>query len=127
LAGYLRTVTYKERSRDYVAAASLLGASNLRMIFHHVLPNTLSTLVTFLPFTVMASISALNALDFLAFGLPPPTPSWGDLLREGISQLHAPWIILSAFCVITIVLLLVSFVGEAIRDAFDPKKFTTYR
>jgi microcin C transport system permease protein len=127
LAAYLRTVTFKERSRDYVAAAGLLGASNLRMIFRHVLPNTLSTLVTFLPFTVMASISSLNALDFLAFGLPPPTPSWGDLLHEGVSQLHAPWIVLSAFCAITFVLLLVAFIGEAIRDAFDPKKFTTYR
>ena len=97
------------------------------MIFRHVLPNTLSTLVTFLPFTVMASISSLNALDYLAFGLPPPTPSWGDLLHEGVGQLNAPWIVLSAFTAITFVLLLVAFIGEAIRDAYDPKKFTTYR
>lgn len=127
LATYLRTATFKEKARDYVAAASLLGASNLRMIFRHVLPNTLSTLVTFLPFTVMASISALNALDYLSFGLPPPTPSWGDLLHEGVGQLNAPWIVLSAFGAITFVLLLVAFIGEAIRDAYDPKKFTTYR
>ncbi len=127
LAAYLRTVTFKEKERDYVAAAGLLGASNMRMIFRHVLPNTLSTLVTFLPFTVMASISSLNALDYLSFGLPPPTPSWGDLLHEGTSQLDAPWIVLSAFAAITFVLLLVAFIGEAIRDAFDPKKFTTYR
>lgn len=127
LATYLRTVTLKEKSRDYVAAASLLGASNTRMIFRHVLPNTLSTLVTFLPFTIMSSISALNALDYLAFGLPPPTPSWGDMLHEGVGQLGSPWIVLSAFTAITVVLLLVAFIGEAIRDAFDPKKFTTYR
>ena len=127
LATYLRTVTLKEKARDYVAAAGLLGAADLRLIFRHVLPNTLSTLVTFLPFTIMASISALNALDYLAFGLPPPTPSWGDMLHEGVSQLGAPWIVLSAFSAITIVLLLVAFIGEAVRDAFDPKKFTTYR
>jgi microcin C transport system permease protein len=99
----------------------------MRLIFHHVLPNTLATLVTFLPFTVMASISALNALDYLSFGLPPPTPSWGDLLHEGVGQLNAPWIVLSAFTAITLVLSLVAFVGEAVRDAYDPKKFTTYR
>lgn len=127
MAAYLRTVTLKEKARDYVASAALLGASNLRMIFRHVLPNTLSTLVTFLPFTVMASISSLNALDYLAFGLPPPTPSWGDLLHEGVGQLNAPWIVSSAFAAISFVLLLVAFIGEAIRDAFDPKKFTTYR
>jgi microcin C transport system permease protein len=127
LATYMRTVTLKEKSRDYVAAAALLGASNTRLIFRHVLPNTLSTLVTFLPFTIMSSISALNALDYLSFGLPPPTPSWGDMLHEGVSQLKAPWIVLSAFSAITLVLLLVAFIGEAVRDAFDPKKFTTYR
>lgn len=127
IAAYLRSVTFKEKARDYVSSATLLGASTPRLIFRHVLPNTLSTLVTFLPFTVMASISSLNALDYLAFGLPPPTPSWGDLLHEGLGQLNAPWIVLSAFVAITLVLLLVAFVGEAIRDAFDPKKHTTYR
>lgn len=127
MARYLRTVTYKEKSRDYVASATLLGASTSRLIFRHVMPNTLAMLVTFLPFTVMASISSLNALDYLSFGLPPPTPSWGDMLHEGASELNAPWILMSAFIAITVVLLLVAFVGEAIRDAFDPKKFTTYR
>ncbi|MEI6534869.1 MAG: ABC transporter permease subunit [Verrucomicrobiaceae bacterium] len=128
IAAYLRTVTFKERSRDYVAAADLLGAPTSRMIFLHVLPNTLSTLVTFLPFTVMGSIASLNALDYLAFGLPPPTPSWGDMLHEGVSTATtAPWIVTASFTAITLVLLLVAFVGEAVRDAFDPKKFTTYR
>jgi microcin C transport system permease protein len=128
IAAYLRTVTYKERSRDYVAAADLLGAPTSRMIFRHVLPNTLSTLVTFLPFTVMGSIASLNALDFLSLGLPPPVPSWGDMLHEGVNAATtAPWIVVASFSAITIVLLLVAFVGEAVREAFDPKKFTTYR
>ncbi len=127
LAAFLRTATFREKARDYVASASISGASHLRLIFRHVLPNTLSTLVTFLPFTVMESIGSLNALDYLSFGLPPPTPSWGDLLHEGVGDLEAPWVVLSAFMAITLVLLLISFVGEALRDAYDPKKFTTYR
>ena len=78
-------------------------------------------------FTIASSISALTALDFLGFGLPPPTPSWGELLRQGTSNLQAPWIVASAFSALVIVLVLVTFVGEAIREAFDPKKFTLYR
>ena len=73
------------------------------------------------------AISALTSLDFLGFGLPPPTPSWGELLRQGTSNLNAPWIVASAFFALTLVLTLVTFVGEAIREAFDPKKFTTYQ
>lgn len=124
---YMRSGAYKEKARDYVAAAEALGASNARIIFKHVLPNSLSTLVTFIPFTVAAAITGLTALDFLSFGLPVPTPSWGELLKQGTTNLHAPWIVLSAFCAMVIVLLLVTFIGEAIRDAFDPKKFTLYQ
>jgi microcin C transport system permease protein len=83
--------------------------------------------VTFIPFTIASAISALTALDFLGFGLPPPTPSWGELLRQGTSNLQAPWIVASAFSALVIVLVLVTFIGEAIREAFDPKKFTVYR
>lgn len=124
---YMRSVTYREKARDYVAAAQVLGAGPGRVIFRHILPNLLSTLVTFIPFTVAGAIAALTSLDFLGFGLPPPTPSWGELLRQGTANLNAPWIVASAFTALTLVLTLVTFVGEAIREAFDPKQFTTYQ
>ncbi|MGI8605508.1 MAG: ABC transporter permease [Verrucomicrobiales bacterium] len=124
---YMRTVTYKEKARDYTAAAQLLGAGPFRILFRHIFPNTVATLVTFLPFTVAGAISLLTALDFLNFGLPKPTPSWGELLEIGLGHTHAPWIVTSAVLAIFLVLLLVTFVGEAVREAFDPRKFTTYR
>jgi microcin C transport system permease protein len=124
---YMRSATYREKARDYVHAAQVLGASTRRIIFSHILPNTLSTIVTFIPFTVAGAISSLTALDFLGFGLPPPTPSWGELLRQGTSNLNAPWIVASAFSALVVVLVLVTFIGEAVREAFDPKKFTTYQ
>lgn len=123
---YMRTATYREKERDYTAAARVLGASTTRIIFSHIMPNTISTIVTFMPFTIVSSISSLTALDFLGFGVPPPTPSWGELLKRGLDNLNAPWIVTSAFGGLVIVLILVTFIGEAIREAFDPKKFTTY-
>lgn len=124
---YMRSATYREKARDYVHAAQVLGAPTHRIIFSHILPNTLSTIVTFVPFTVAGAISSLTALDFLGFGLPPPTPSWGELLRQGTSNLNAPWIVASSFSALVVVLVLVTFIGEAVREAFDPKKFTTYQ
>ena len=125
---YMRTGTLKEAARDYVASAQVLGASDARIILKHILPNTAATLVTFVPFTVAGAIGALTALDFLGFGLPVPTPSWGELLRQGTQNLTtAPWIVLSAVTAMTLVLTLVTFVGEAVREAFDPRKFTTYQ
>lgn len=124
---FFRTATYREKARDYVAAAEILGASTSRILLRHILPNTISTLVTFIPFTLAGAITALTSLDFLGFGLPPPTPSWGELLQQGTANLNAPWIVSSAFGAMVIVLTLVTFVGEAVRDAFDPKKFTTYQ
>src|SRR5690606_20995726 len=106
------SATYREKARDYVHAAQVLGAGPARIIFRHILPNVLSTLVTFIPFTVASSISLLTALDFLNFGLPPPAPSWGELLRQGTANLNAPWIVASAFSALVIVLVLVTFVGE---------------
>tara|TARA_B100002019_G_C21043380_1_gene485554 strand:- start:81 stop:713 length:633 start_codon:yes stop_codon:yes gene_type:complete len=123
---YMRTSVFREKARDYVAAAQLLGAGPSRIIFNHLLPNTISTLVTFLPFTVAMAITSITALDYLNFGLPKPTPSWGELLQQGVANLQAPWIVLSAFVAMVTVLTLVTFIGEAIREAFDPKKFTTY-
>jgi microcin C transport system permease protein len=124
---YMRTSTYKEKARDYVAAAQVLGAGSRRVIFTHILPNTVSTIVTFIPFTIAGAITALTALDFLGFGLPPPTPSWGEMLKQGTQTLKiAPWIVSSAFTAMVVVLTLVTFVGEAVREAADPKQFTVY-
>jgi microcin C transport system permease protein len=124
---YIRTAAMKEKARDYVASARLLGASTGRIIFKHILPNSIAILVTLAPFEVSAIITSLAALDYLGFGLPPEEPSWGRLLHEGTEDFNYPWIVSSAFVAMTTVLVLVTFVGEAIREAFDPKKFTTYR
>jgi len=123
---YMRTVTYKEKAREYVAAARALGASNSRIVFRHILPNTISIIVTFIPFSIAAGVTALTALDYLGFGLPPPTPSWGELLSQGTANLHAPWIVTSVVAAMTLVLLMVAYTGEAIREAFDPKQFSYY-
>jgi microcin C transport system permease protein len=128
LTYYMRTATYKEKARDYTAAALVLGASTPRIIFRHILPNTIATMVTFVPFTVVGAITAITALDFLGFGLPPPTPSIGEMLKQGTANLTtAPWIVTSAFCALVLILLLVTFIGEAIREAFDPRQFTLYK
>jgi len=124
---YMRTATYREKERDYTAAAKLIGASTSRIIFKHILPNTLSILVTYAPFTVVGAITSITALDFLGYGLPAPTPSLGELLKQGTATLRtAPWIVSSAFGTLVIILTLVTFIGEAVRESFDPKKFTTY-
>jgi microcin C transport system permease protein len=127
LTYYMRTGAYKEKARDYVAAAKVLGASSGRIVWKHILPNSIATIVTFIPFTVVGGITAVTALDFVGFGLPPPTPSMGELLKQGVSNLHAWWIITSAVVALVLILTLVTFVGEAIREAFDPKKFTIYQ
>ena len=125
---YMRTETYKEKSRDYVMAARVLGAGTMRIIFKHILPNVLATLVTFMPFTIVSAIAAVTALDFLGFGLPVPTPSLGELLKQGTGNLRtAPWIVISAFTTLVLLLTIVTFIGEAIRESFDPKKYTLYR
>lgn len=124
---YMRTETYKEKARDYTASARVVGASNTRIVFRHILPNAISTLVTFMPFTVVSAIAAITSLDFLGFGLPPPTPSLGELLKQGTATLRtAPWIVTAAFGTLVVLLTLVTFIGEAVRESFDPKKFTVY-
>lgn len=124
---YMRTATYREKARDYTAAAMVIGASGPRIVFHHILPNAISTVVTFMPFTIASAITAITALDFLGFGLPPPTPSIGEILKQGTARLDAPWIVSSAFVALVFILTLVTFIGEAVREAFDPRKFTIYR
>tara|TARA_Y100000588_G_scaffold84421_2_gene89209 strand:- start:6358 stop:7311 length:954 start_codon:yes stop_codon:yes gene_type:complete len=123
---YMRTSTYKEKAREYVSAARALGASAPRVVFSHILPNTISIIVTFVPFSIAGGITSLTALDYLGFGLPPPTPSWGELLAQGTSNLETPWIVSSVVIAMVSVLLMVTYVGEAIREAFDPKQFTYY-
>ena len=123
---YMRTSTYKEKAREYVLAARALGASSARMIGGHILPNAISVIVTFIPFSIASGVTALTALDYLGFGLPPPTPSWGEMLAQGTNHLESPWIVTSVVAAMVAVLLMVAYVGEAIREAFDPKKFTYY-
>ncbi len=124
---YLRTSTYKEMTREYVMASRALGAGPLRIIFKHILPNSVSLIVTFIPFAVAGGIGSLTALDYLGFGLPPPIPSWGDLIKQGMDNLESQWILLSVVFSMVAILLLVTFIGEAIREAFDPKKHTVYK
>ena len=126
LTWYMRTATYKERAREYVLAAKALGASNFRIVFKHILPNSVSLIITFIPFSVAGGISALTALDYLGFGLPAPTPSWGDLLQQGTENLQAIWIISSTVAALVIVMVSITFIGEAIREGFDPKMHTTF-
>ncbi|MEN9974414.1 MAG: hypothetical protein RLZZ282_420, partial [Verrucomicrobiota bacterium] len=123
----MRTAAYRDKERDYIAAARVLGASTPRILFRHLLPNTLSIIVTLVPFTVSGLVFSLTSLDYLGFGLPPEYATWGRLLNDGLSNLSAPWLVTSTFTVLVGLLVLVTFVGEAVREAFDPKKFTTYR
>ena len=123
---YMRTTTYREKARDYVMAAKALGASNARIIFLHILPNSISLIVTFVPFSVAGGISALTALDYLGFGLPAPTPSWGELLQQGTNNLQAVWIISSTVTALVVVMVCITFIGEAVREGFDPKMHSTY-
>jgi microcin C transport system permease protein len=122
----MRTVSYKERARDYVLGARALGASHGRIIFKHILPNTVSVIVSYVPFQVASGILSLAALDFLGFGLPPPEPSWGELLQQGWANLSAWWLSGSVVAAMVLTLVLVTFIGEAVREALDPKMHTTY-
>ena len=123
---YMRTATYREKARDYVMSARALGASSTRIIARHIMPNTVSVIVTFIPFSIAGGITGLTALDYLGFGLPAPTPSWGELLSQGTDNLDRPWIVMSVVGAMIFVLLIVTYIGEAIREAVDPKRFTYY-
>jgi microcin C transport system permease protein len=123
----MRTAAYRDKERDYIAATRVLGAGTPRIIFRHLLPNTVAILVTLIPFTVSSLISSLTALDYLGFGLPPKYATWGRLLNDGLSNLSAPWLVSSTFFALVGLLILITFIGEAIREAFDPKKYSYYR
>ncbi len=122
LVGVVRAEFLRARNFEYVRAARALGVGNLVIMFRHVLPNAMVATITFVPFILNGSITTLTALDFLGFGLPPGSASLGELLAQGKANLHAPWLGLTAFFVLAIMLSLLIFIGEAVRDAFDPRK-----
>jgi microcin C transport system permease protein len=122
LVDLVRAEFLRARNFDYVRAARALGVSNPVIIWRHVLPNAMVATLTFLPFILNGSITTLTSLDFLGFGLPPGSPSLGELLAQGKANLQAPWLGLTAFFVLAFMLSLLIFIGEAVRDAFDPRK-----
>lgn len=126
---YMRTEMYREKTREYCLAAQSYGASGWRIMFRHLLPNCITPLVTLTPFTIVGAIFGLTALDFLGYGLPPPTPSWGELIGQGLQSDNrdSVWLSISPFGAISFTLILVTFVGESVREAFDPKQYARYK
>lgn len=122
LVHVVRAEFLRARNFEYVNAARALGLSNYRIIMRHLLPNATVATLTFMPFILNSSITTLTSLDFLGFGLPPGSPSLGELLLQGKSNLEAPWLGLTGFVIIALMLSLLVFIGEAVRDAFDPRK-----
>ena len=122
LSDYVRAEFLRNRQMDYVRAARALGVGNSRIMWRHILPNSMTPVVTFLPFRMSGSILALTSLDFLGLGVPPGTPSLGELLSQGKNNIDAWWISLSTFGVLVLTLLLLTFMGDALRDALDPRK-----
>lgn len=120
---YIRSEFLKLREVQYVEAARALGVKDWKIMFRHMLPNALTPIITFLPFSLIGAISSLSALDFLGFGLPAPTPSWGELMRQGMGNIFSYWLSFYPVFALFLVLLLIAFVGEGIRDAFDPKDY----
>jgi microcin C transport system permease protein len=122
LVGLVRAEFLRGRNFDYVRAARALGMMDARIMFRHILPNAMTASLTFLPFIVAGSVTTLTSLDFLGFGLPVGSPSLGELLLQGKNNLNAPWLAFTGFFIIALMLSLLVFIGEAVRDAFDPRK-----
>ena len=122
LTGLVRAEFLRGRNLDYVRAAKALGVSDAAVMWRHILPNAMVATLTFLPFTLSGSVTILASLDFLGFGLPPGSPSLGELVSQGKNNLQAPWLGITAFVVLGGVLTLLIFIGEAVRDAFDPRR-----
>jgi microcin C transport system permease protein len=122
LVGVVRAEFLRARNFDYVRAARALGVGSATIMVRHVLPNAMVATLTFLPFILNGSITTLTSLDFLGFGLPPGAPSLGEILAQGKANLQAPWLGITGFAVLAVTLSLLVFVGEAVRDAFDPRK-----
>ena len=124
---YVRGEFYREKAKDYVGAAIAMGASEASIMFKHILPNSLTPVVSFAPFMIVGNIGALVALDFLGFGLPAPTPSWGELIGQGVENLNKWWLVIFPLGAMFLTLLLIVFIGEAVREAFDPKEYSRLR
>jgi microcin C transport system permease protein len=122
LVGLVRAEFHRGRNFEYVDDARALGVSNVAIMWRHLLPNAMVATLTFMPFILGASIVTLTSLDYLGFGLPPGSPSLGELLSQGKENLQAPWLAITGFVTISVMLSLLVFVGEAVRDAFDPRK-----
>ncbi len=124
LVDVVRAEFLRARNFDYVRAARALGVGNPTIMWRHVLPNAMVATITFMPFILTGSITALTSLDFLGLGLPPGSPSLGELLAQGKNNLQAPWLGIASFVSLALMLTLLTFIGEAVRDAFDPRKTT---
>ena len=121
LSYYMRGEFLKIRNLNYVKVARTMGMPSMHILFRQILPNGLTPVITLLPFQIIGGIAALTALDFLGFGLQPPTPSWGELLSQGLNHLFAPWLAISTVVCLFTTLLLATFIGEGVREAFDPR------
>lgn len=124
---FMRGEFYREKAKDYVHSAIAIGASDKKIIFKHILPNALTPIITFAPFAIVGGISSLVSLDYLGFGLPPPTPSWGELVGQGMANIFSWWLVLFPLGALFLTLMMVVFIGEAIRQAFDPREFSRLR
>ncbi len=124
---YVRGEFYREKTKDYVQAAVSMGASDRRIIFKHILPNSLTPIISFGPFAVVGNIGALVSLDYLGFGLPPEEPSWGNMVKVGMANITDWWLVLAPEAAFFLTLLMVVFIGEGIREAFDPKVYSRLR
>ena len=122
LEGVVRAEFLRARNFEYVRAAQALGVSDVVIMFRHLLPNAMVATLTFLPFILSGAITTLTSLDFLGFGLPPGSPSLGEMLAQGKTNLQAPWLGVTVFITLALILSLLIFIGEAVRDAFDPRR-----
>ncbi len=122
---YIRGEYYREKAKDYVSAAIAMGASDSSVMFKHILPNALTPIIANAPFASIGGISSLVALDFLGFGLRPPTPSWGELINQGISEdINYWWLIVTPLSIMFFTLITITFIGEGVRQAFDPREYS---
>jgi microcin C transport system permease protein len=118
---YVRGEFLRESAKDYVLSAVMAGSSNFRIIVKHILPNALTPVISFLPFVIVANISALVSLDFLGFGIPPPSPSWGNMISQGLNNLNNWWLALFPLSALFVSLMLIVLIGEGFRYALNPE------